>query len=95
MSFTKLFAEIWRDFVTDGVPSSGVHDIVKSDMRAWGAEVEAQVTAGKVTLTEMTEPSTPASGTAVLYANIDGYPLIKRDDGTTINLAFLTEPTDL
>jgi len=95
MSFTKLFSEIWRDFITDGVPSSGVHDVVKSDMRAWGAEVEAMVTQEHVTLTEMAEPSTPTSGTAVLYADTNGYPIVKRDDGSTINLVFLTEPTDL
>ena len=40
MSFVKLAAEIWRDFVTDGVPSSGVWKVVKADMRAWMGVVE-------------------------------------------------------
>jgi hypothetical protein len=43
MSFAKRLAEIWRDYVTDGVPASGAHDIVKSDMRAWGLAVETGV----------------------------------------------------
>ncbi|MBB2973939.1 hypothetical protein [Mesorhizobium sp. RMAD-H1] len=32
--------EIWRDFVTDGVPSSGVWDPDKVDIREWGTYVE-------------------------------------------------------
>lgn len=41
---TKPFAEIWRDFETDGVPASGAHDVDKADFRAWGAAVEDQIT---------------------------------------------------
>lgn len=43
MAFAKLFAEIFRDFVTTGVPASGVHQPVKSDIRAWGETVEKAV----------------------------------------------------
>jgi len=39
-SFTKTGAEIWRDFNTDGEPSSGAHNVVKYDMRDWMAAVE-------------------------------------------------------
>lgn len=38
-------AAIWRDFVTDGVPGSGYHDPVKSEIRAWGTEIEADIAA--------------------------------------------------
>jgi hypothetical protein len=38
--FSKLFSEIWRDYVTAGVPASGAHDPVKGDIRNWGAVVE-------------------------------------------------------
>lgn len=45
MSFAKLFSEIMRDYVTAGVPSSGVQKPSKSDLRTWGAAVEAACTA--------------------------------------------------
>ncbi|UYE95744.1 hypothetical protein HAAEEKHM_00024 [Sinorhizobium phage AP-16-3] len=38
-------AEAFRDYETDGVPSSGSHKIKKSDMRSWGAWVEGIITA--------------------------------------------------
>jgi hypothetical protein len=41
--FSKLFAEIWRDFANDGVPASGANPPVKADIRDWGELVEAQV----------------------------------------------------
>lgn len=39
-------AEVWRDFVTDMVPSSGVHQPSKADARAWAAWLESLVTSG-------------------------------------------------
>lgn len=38
-------AEAFRDYETDGVPSSGSHKIKKSDMRNWGAWVEGIINA--------------------------------------------------
>jgi hypothetical protein len=38
--FSKLVAEIWRDYASDGVPASGAHSPVKADIRAWGGVVE-------------------------------------------------------
>lgn len=38
-------AEAFRDYETDGVPSSGSHKIKKSDMRNWGAWVEGLINA--------------------------------------------------
>lgn len=35
-----LASQIWRDYSTDGVPSSGAHKPVKSDIRVWGTDVE-------------------------------------------------------
>jgi hypothetical protein len=37
MTFAALFASVWRDFVTDGVPSSGAHNPLKSAIRELGA----------------------------------------------------------
>jgi len=39
-----LMNEVARDYVTDGVPSSGPHEIRKPDLRAWGAWVEQSIT---------------------------------------------------
>lgn len=33
---------VWRDYETDGVPASGPHLPLKSDIRAWAASVEGQ-----------------------------------------------------
>ncbi|MDX1127443.1 hypothetical protein GOL24_24605 [Sinorhizobium medicae] len=38
-------ATVFRDYETDGVPSSGAHEVKKSDVRAWGAWVESIITA--------------------------------------------------
>lgn len=35
-----LASEVWRDYVTDGVPASGPHRPVKADIRAWGTGIE-------------------------------------------------------
>jgi hypothetical protein len=39
------FAQILRDFITDGIPSSGRNKPKKSDMRAWGTWVESIISA--------------------------------------------------
>lgn len=38
---SKPARELWRDYVTEGVPGTGAHKPVKSDIRQWGLEVEA------------------------------------------------------
>ena len=47
---TRLAAEVWRDFIVDGVPSTLEHKPKKSDIRLWGTEIEdllsAQLTGG-------------------------------------------------
>ncbi len=43
MSFTKYGAEIFRDYATDGVPSSGAHRPSKAEIRAWMGTVETYV----------------------------------------------------
>lgn len=40
---TKSASEIFRDYVTDGVPASGVHPPAKQDIRVWGGEIEAGI----------------------------------------------------
>lgn len=41
MSFTKRLREIFRNYETDGVASSGAHKPLKSDIIQWGTEAEA------------------------------------------------------
>lgn len=43
MAFTNPGSVVWRDYVTDGVPSSGANEPYKSDIRAWSTEVETQL----------------------------------------------------
>lgn len=45
-NFTKLGAEVWKDFNTTGVPASGKFSPRKADIRVWAAEVEAYVKDG-------------------------------------------------
>jgi hypothetical protein len=40
----KPASEILRDYVTDGVPASGVHSPIKRDLREWAEQVEDDVT---------------------------------------------------
>lgn len=40
---TRLGSYIWRDYETDGVPSSGKHKPKKSDIRTWASEMEGQL----------------------------------------------------
>ncbi|MDX0297972.1 hypothetical protein GOC49_04480 [Sinorhizobium meliloti] len=44
-------ATVWRDYETDGVPSSGDHKVKKSDARAWGKLVEQQTNLSNSPLT--------------------------------------------
>lgn len=41
MALTKQAAEIWRAYATDGVPSSGAHKPLKSEVALWGTELES------------------------------------------------------
>lgn len=43
MQFTKLGAEVFRNYSTDGVPASGAWEPVKSDIRGWMITVEAAI----------------------------------------------------
>lgn len=45
MGLIQSAAQIWRDFVTDGVPSSGRAKPKKADIRAWGGWLEGVITA--------------------------------------------------
>ncbi len=42
----KSGAEIWRDYVTAGVPASGAHNVSKPDMRDWMSVVEMSLATG-------------------------------------------------
>lgn len=40
---TKTAAELLRDYEIDGVPSSGAHAPIKSDLRQYFSEIEASL----------------------------------------------------
>ncbi|MBY3306163.1 hypothetical protein HFO04_25835 [Rhizobium laguerreae] len=40
--------QVWRDFVSDGVPASGNHKPGKPDIRSWGAYLESFITGSSV-----------------------------------------------
>ena len=42
-TFTKRGRDVWRDYETDGVPGSGLHEPRKTDIRTWANEVEGQI----------------------------------------------------
>jgi hypothetical protein len=69
MSFVKLFAEIWRDYVTLGNPASGAWNPVKADIRAWGAAVESAVTTLNPRYTWDTATADADPGSGKLRAN--------------------------
>ncbi|MGX9144969.1 tail fiber domain-containing protein [Mesorhizobium sp. 128a] len=68
----NLAASVWRDFVTDGVPSSGANKTRKSDVRQWGAYLESlanlSFTSGKVYATKaaLTADLVPGANTPAL-----------------------------
>ncbi|MBY5403459.1 hypothetical protein [Rhizobium leguminosarum] len=40
--------QVWRDFVSDGIPASGNHKASKPDVRAWGTYLESFITGSSV-----------------------------------------------
>ncbi|RWO08239.1 hypothetical protein [Mesorhizobium sp.] len=69
-----LAATVWRDFVTDGVPSSGTNKTRKHDVRQWGAYLESlanlSFTNGKVYATKaaMDADLVPAANTSAIVS---------------------------
>jgi len=56
-SIVTQFASVYRDYITDGVPASGPHDPVKSEIRAIGATIEnalGTLSLGSVSVTKDT-----------------------------------------
>lgn len=93
--FAKLIAEIFRDYDTDGVPSSGARKPPKADIRAWGTTVEAMVPHRSILSSDFTgtnvNTAQPWFGTAqdalTVEAStayeIDAQVVIARSAGTT------------
>lgn len=74
--------EVARDFVTDGVPSSGPHEIRKPELRSWGTWVETMVSAGGL------GGATWKEARAILNADLahpEGALGVVYDDGTSAN----------
>lgn len=70
-------AEVWRDYKTDGIPSSGINEPKKADARAWSTWLESLVTSGVLSsgpwfATQASMTLTYAPNTiAVVYADPD------------------------
>jgi hypothetical protein len=45
MTISPSARTVWRNYETDGIPSSGNHNISKSDVRTWGTDVETAIDA--------------------------------------------------
>ena len=73
MSLTA--AEVWRNYVTDGVPGSGINKPSKVDIRAWGTVLETLVASGAAGLAYATisqisaDLNHPANSLAIVYAD--------------------------
>lgn len=75
---TNTAATVWRDFVTDGVPASGSWKPQKSDVRAWGASIEA--TDNAITRCRVVATSNVVIATGLAAGNtIDGVTLVAND----------------
>ncbi|WP_454745648.1 hypothetical protein [Ciceribacter selenitireducens] len=79
MTITPSAANVWRDYVTDGVPSSGAHKPRKADIRQWGAAVQAELNAGMRSfddaadlLASTTSEDTIFVGNVLMQANVSG-----------------------
>jgi len=104
----KTAAEIFRDYETDGVPASGPHKPIKSDIRDWGASVESTLratpriitTAGSYTVTDtdaliLINLATPGTVALTLgaVANRNGSPLTIIDYAKTAAATVTLTPT--
>lgn len=75
----EAFETVWRDYVTAGVPASGDHEPVKSEIRAIGATIETafgaslgNVDVAYATLAELNaDLAWAAASTAIVYADPD------------------------
>lgn len=66
MTITPNAATVWRDYVTDGVPSSGAWNPQKSDIRSWGGQLEQLL--GFASRAAAAATSIPAAQFAVVTA---------------------------
>jgi hypothetical protein len=71
----KLAAEIWRRYVTDGVPASGFNNPNRDDIRAWGTTFETMLSAGVAGLVF----ATLAEATADLVHNANTSAIVYND----------------
>ncbi|MBO3760026.1 hypothetical protein [Ciceribacter sp. L1K22] len=87
-------AVVWRDFVTDGVPSSGPNKMNKRDARQWSAWIESTITAtfngvGQIAYSQRSSLFAnldhPVNTTAIVYGDTTDpeYNGIYRKNGAT------------
>ncbi|MCM2455295.1 hypothetical protein HGO37_07860 [Rhizobium sp. CG4] len=61
--------EVWRDYEVDGVPSSGLHNVLKSDARTWGTDLEGRVIDAETAM-QAAEEATAAAEAASAAAEL-------------------------
>jgi hypothetical protein len=91
-AFAKLFAEIFRDYSTDGVPSSGANKPNKADIRAWGLEVETHWTHGADIVAAATVNLDTATGELVDITGNTGISAVTLSEGVERWVRFTGTP---
>lgn len=93
MTFTKILREIIRDYVTDGVPSSGANKVSKADFRQWGDEIETLASA-----LGLISPQGPWSAVITYqlgdYVSYNGYLFVTKIANNLNNIPDSTTPGD-
>ncbi|KFB10325.1 right-handed parallel beta-helix repeat-containing protein [Nitratireductor basaltis] len=83
MALSTTANQIWRDFVTDGVPASGAHEPRKPDIREWGTVLESIIQAGL--LSDAVWKATKANLTADLAHAADTLGVVYADSTSANN----------
>lgn len=87
MTISPNASTVWRDYNTDGVPSSGAKKPHKPDIRQWGAAVESAITAVEATVAAA---DLSVSGVEADIAALDIRVDALEDDVTTLGGAITT-----
>jgi len=94
LSWTALLASIFRDYITDGVPASGIQKPVKADIRTWGTETENNLIATEARVTTLEGQVAPLLYDPVFCGGVPASALTPFDTETYITESRLTVPDD-
>jgi hypothetical protein len=92
MSYSLLGALVFRDYETDGVPASGAHKVLKSDVRAWMLETERARTHGADIVAAATLNLDTATGDFLNVTGNTGISAVTLSDGQKRYVQFTGTP---